>query len=167
MRVLFYHTAQQWSGSARAFAVAARGLQERGDSVSVVCRADTQVEQAFARDGLEVVPLPISGAVSRDAWRIRAVLKDKLTEVVFVHTEHEQLVASSAMRLAERGTVIRRIPAGSGVTMTRGTKLAGRIATARLLFSTETDRTRSGVGDGAFLAPLGLDVHKGEDVRAA
>jgi glycosyltransferase involved in cell wall biosynthesis len=167
MRVLFYHTAQHWSGSSRAYAVAARGLQERGDSVSVVCRADTQVEQAFARDGLEVVPLSISGAVSRDAWRLRAVFKEKLTEVVFLHTEHEQLVASSAMRLAERGAVIRRIPAGSEVTMTRGTKLAGRMATARVLFSTEMDRTRSGVGDGAFLAPLGVDVNKVEDVRAA
>src|ERR1700738_3631552 len=112
MRVLFFHTARSWTGSSRAFAVAARGLQERGDQVTVVCRTDTAAEQAFARDGIEVVSLPISDSVSRDAWRLRSVLKEKFTEVVFLHTEHEQLVASSAMRMAERGAVIRRLPAG-------------------------------------------------------
>ncbi|MFL5608361.1 MAG: glycosyltransferase, partial [Gemmatimonadaceae bacterium] len=86
MRVLFYHTAQSWTGSSRAFAVAARGLQERGDQVTVACRTDTPAEQAFARDGIDVVPLPISGAVSRDAWRLRTVLKDTSAEVVFLHT---------------------------------------------------------------------------------
>ena len=55
VRTLFYYTAQTWSGSARAFAVAARGLAARGEPVTVVCCADSAAEQAFAREGLEVV----------------------------------------------------------------------------------------------------------------
>jgi glycosyltransferase involved in cell wall biosynthesis len=167
MRILFYHTAESWSGSSRAFAVAARGLQARGEPVTVVCRTDSPAEQAFARDGLDVVSLPVGGAVSRDAWRLRTVLKEKFTEVVFLHTEDEQLAASSALRLAERGAVIRRIPADGRVTSGRGSKWAQRIATARLLFSTESDRARAGLADDAFIAPLGVDVSTVEDSRAA
>jgi glycosyltransferase involved in cell wall biosynthesis len=166
MRILFYHTGESWTGSSRAFAVAARGLLERGDNVTVVCRTDTPAEQAFARDGIDVVSLSISGAVSRDAWRLRTVLKEKFTEVIFLHTEREQLIASSAMRLAERGAVIRRIPAGGRIVAGSGSRWAGRMTTARLLFSTEMDRQRVGAAD-AFVAPLGVDVSKVEDSRAA
>jgi glycosyltransferase involved in cell wall biosynthesis len=166
MRILFYHTGDGWTGSSRAFAVAARGLMERGDHVTIVCRTDTPAEQAFARDGMDVVSLSISGTASRDAWRLRTVLKEKFTEVVFLHTEREQLVASSAMRLAERGAVIRRIPAGGRLVAGSGSRWASRIATPRLLFSTEMDRQRFGGAD-ALIAPLGVDVSKVEDTRAA
>lgn len=166
MRVLFYHSAPDWSGSSRAFAVAARGLAAQGASVTVVCRADSSAEQAFASDGIDVVPLVFSDSVSRDAWRLRTILKEKFTEVVFLHSEREQLVASSAMRLAERGAVIRRIPAGGSIGGSRSARLASRMATVRLLFSTELDRAGAGVGDQAFLAPLGVDVDKMEETRA-
>ena len=63
MRALFYYTAHRWTGSARAFAVAARGLAAQGEPVTVVCCADTPAEQAFAREGIEVVGAP--------AWRLR------------------------------------------------------------------------------------------------
>jgi glycosyltransferase involved in cell wall biosynthesis len=41
------------------------------------------------------------------------------------------------------------------------------MATARLMFTTEEDRARAGLADRAFVAPLGVDVHKVDDVRAA
>ena len=165
MRVLFYHAASDWSGASRVFAVAARGLAARGDTVTVVCRADSAAEQAFASQGLDVVPVPINDSASRDAWRLRTVLKDRQIEVVFLHTEREQLVASSAMRLAGRGTVIRRIPAGGVASAGRGGRLAAKMATSRLLFSTEMDRANAGVGDRGFLAPLGVDIEKADEMR--
>jgi glycosyltransferase involved in cell wall biosynthesis len=164
MRVLFYHTAPVWSGSSRAFAVAARGLAARGDSVTVVCRMDTPAEQAFASEGLEVVSLPISDSVTRDAWRLRTLLREKFIEVVFLHTEREQLVASTAMRLAERGAVIRRIPTGGSSSVGRAIRLAGRVASVRLLFTTETDRAKA--GGGGFIAPLGVDLQRLDEERA-
>lgn len=166
MRILFYHTAPAWSGSSRAFSVAARGLAARGDTVIVACRMDTPAEQAFASEGLEVVSLPISDSVTRDAWRLRSLLREKFIEVVFLHTEREQLVASTAMRLAERGAVIRRIPTGGSSSVGRGIQLASRVAAVRLLFTSETDRTKAGVGDRAFLAPLGVDLQKLDEERA-
>ena len=165
MRVLFYHAARDWSGASRVFAVAAQGLAAHGDTVTVVCRADSAAEQAFASQGLDVVPVPMNDSVSRDAWRLRTVLKDRQIEVVFLHSEHEQLVASSAMRLGGRGTVIRRIPAGGVASAGRGGRLAAKMATSRLLFSTEMDRAKAGVGDRGFLAPLGVDVEKADEMR--
>ena len=165
MRVVFYHTAREWSGCSRAFAVAAQGLTAKGATVTVVCRADSTAEQAFASQGLDVVPLPITDSVSRDAWRLRPVLKERFVEVVFLHSEREQLVASSAMRMAERGAVIRRIPAGAAEAARRGSRLATRMAASRLLFSTDMDRANAGAVDGAFVAPLAVDVEKADEMR--
>ena len=166
MRTLFYYSGRGWTGQARAFAIAARGLAARGEPVTVVCRPDGVAEQGFAREDLEVVTIPVSDSVSRDAWRLRTVLKEKFVEVVFLHTERELLVASSAMRLAARGAVIRRIATGSAVSAGRASRLAGRMATARLLFSTEAERKRAGAEDFGFIAPLGVDVERFDAERA-
>ena len=165
MNVLFYHTAKEWSGGARAFAIAAQGLVAHGDTVSVVCRADSPAEQAFASQGLDVVSLPMSDSVSRDAWRLRGVMKDRSTGVVFLHSEREQLIASSAMRLGGRGTVIRRVPAGGSGAAGRGGRFATRMAASRLLFSTELDRSRVEGGKNELLAPLGVDIAKADEMR--
>ncbi len=167
MRTLFYHTSQHWTGAARAFGAAAHGLASFNEPVTVACRAGTLAEQVFTRDGLDVVALPAGDSIAREAWRLRKVLQEKFIEVVFLHTEREHLIASSAMRLAERGAVIRRVPAGGSATSGRSVKIAGRMATSRLLFSTEEDRARAAAGDRAFLAPLGVDIAKVEGARPA
>jgi glycosyltransferase involved in cell wall biosynthesis len=105
--------------------------------------------------------------VTRDAWRLRAVLKEKFTEVVFLHTEREQLVASSAMRLAARGAIVRRIPTGCAVGAGRGARLASRLASVRLLFSTEEERARAGAESDGYVAPLGVDLERLDAERAA
>ena len=167
MRAVFFHSAPGFNGSSRAFAIGVRGLHERGDDVTVVCPVDSAAEQAFARDGVNVVPLPLSGSTSRDAWRLRSVLKEHSTDVVFVHTEREELVASSAMRFAQRGRVIRRIPAGAHEEAGRSSRWSQRMAAVRLLFSSEEDRQAAARADSAFVAPLGVDVARVEDTRAA
>jgi glycosyltransferase involved in cell wall biosynthesis len=166
VRTLFYYSASAWSGSARAFAVAARGLAARGEPVTVACCAGTAAEQVFAREGLDVVALPGDGTVAGDAWRLRRVLRDRFVEVVFLHTPREQLIASSAMRLAERGAVIRRIPAGRIAGSRDGGRLAERMASSRLLFTTEADRARSPGAASSFVAPLGVDVTRVDGIRA-
>jgi len=167
VRALFYYTANRWTGSARAFAVAARGLAARGEPVIVACCADTPVEQTFAREGIEVVTLPPGGSVAGDAWRLRKVLRERFVEVVFLHTEREQLIASTAMRMAERGSVIRRIPAGQTASAGRSSLLGVKMASVRLLFSTENDRARTKGAANEFIAPLGVDVKRVDGLRAA
>ena len=167
MRALFYYTANRWTGSARAFAIAARGLAAQGEPVIVACCADTPVEQSFAREGIEVVALPPGGSVAGDAWRLRKVLRERFVEVVFLHTEREQLIASTAMRLAGRGAVIRRIPAGQTGASGASTLFGAKMATARLLFTTEADRARTKGAANEFVAPLGVDVTRVDGIRAS
>jgi Glycosyltransferase len=167
MNTLILDGSKYWSGSSRAFAVAARGLVARGDAVTVVCREGSTAQAGYGQDGIDVQPLPLGASVTRDAWRLRAVLKDKSIEAVLFHSEREHLVVSSAMRLGGRGTLVRRIPAGGTATSGRSAKLADRMAVSRMLFTTTFDRDRSGLGERAFLAPLGVDVTKVQDARAS
>ncbi|MEP6617852.1 MAG: glycosyltransferase [bacterium] len=162
---MFYHTEQHWTGATRATVVAARGLAARGEPVTVVCQSGSALQQTLSGDSLDVVAMPADSLFGRDAWRLRAVLKEKFVEVVFLHTEREQLAVSSAMRLAERGAIIRRIPAGGSVMGNR--KAGGRGSASRLLFATEADRARSAAGDRALLAPLGVTVVAMPETRAA
>lgn len=166
MRALFYFTGQHWSGAARSFAVAARGFVAQGATVTVVCRAGSGPEKGFEHEGLDIVAVPPGASVGAEAWRLRTILKDRFIEVVFLHSEREHLAASSAMRLAERGGVIRRVPAGGSAVSGRSGKIAGKMATSRLLFANEADRGRAGTNND-FVAPLGVDVTKVQDVRAA
>jgi len=118
MRVLFYYSDRAWSGRARVFAAAARGLAERGYQVTYVCQPESAVEQRLSSAGYDIVPIagrPGAGT----GLRLRRVMHERFVEVVFVHTEREHLAAATALRLAERGAVIRRIGAGeNGVART-------------------------------------------------
>ena len=167
MRLLFLDASRHWSGSSRAFAAAARGLAARGDSVTIVTGDDSPTQAGYAHDGVEVLGLAHGTSIARDAWRLRTVLKEKAIETVFFHSEREHLVVSSAMRLGERGALVRRVPAGGSATAGRSGKLADRMGTSRVLFATNFDGDRSGLGERALVAPLGVDVATAHDARAA
>ena len=167
MRSLFFYSGREWNGEARAFATAARGLAARGEPVTIVCRPDGDAELGFAHEELDVVTIPVTDSVRRDAGRLRTVLKERFTEVVFLHTERELLVAGSAMRLAERGAIVRRIATGAPVTDGRGARQGNRQAGVRLLFSTEAERRLAGAESSGFVAPLGVDVERMDAERAA
>jgi glycosyltransferase involved in cell wall biosynthesis len=166
MRTLFYCSGREWTGQARAFAIAARGLAARGDPVTIVCRPDGSAEQGFTHEGLDVVTIPVGDSVGRDAWRLRTVLKEKFIEVVFLHTERELIVATSAMRLAARAAVVRRIATGTPVAPGRSSRLTKRMGATRLLFSSEEERRRAGAETDGFIAPLGVDVERLDAERA-
>jgi glycosyltransferase involved in cell wall biosynthesis len=167
MRTLFFHLGSHWSASSRAFAVAARGLVARGESVVVVPRAGTSRLQGFSEYGLDPVAFPVTKSISGDSWRLRAILREHNIEAGFVHTEREQLVLSSAMRLAQRGVVVRRIPAGGAPTAGTFATWSSRLATTRFLFTSESDRSRSGQDRNSFVAPLGVTTTENDDFRSA
>ena len=85
MRLLFLHTGNDWAGTARAFAVAARGLAARGHQVNFACLAGTVVEERLAREQLVVVSLTKSSG-ARVAGRLRGVLQQRAPDSVFVHS---------------------------------------------------------------------------------
>ncbi|MDQ3697223.1 MAG: glycosyltransferase family 4 protein [Gemmatimonadota bacterium] len=128
MRVLFLHSGRAWSGSARVFASASRGLAARGHQVTFVCSPDSPVEQRLDYAAYEVLPIDLGVPWGIAAWHLRQVLTMRFVEVCFVHTEREQLIVSAGSRMAERAAIVRRIAPGSPAAVGREGRLASRLA---------------------------------------
>lgn len=168
MRTLLYTSDETWTGCARTFVNAARGLAARGHQVTLACCGGSAVDQRAAAAGLETAAISPDANVASDAWWLRRVLQDRFVEVAFVHSEREQFVVGSAMRLAERGAVIRRIQPFQPVTTGTTARLAGRMAAAGLLVSVDEDLHRAeapGFVIPPMLAPLGVDPAEYDELR--
>jgi glycosyltransferase involved in cell wall biosynthesis len=171
VRILFYHEASAWSGEARAFAALARGLSERGHSVTFACLPDSAVEQHLEFGAYEVLPLIADSSASLAALRLRRALQERFVQVVCVHTDREHVVAASAARMAERAAVLRRVPVGTPVTLAPRARVALRFTSTGFVFGSEDDLRRAPPLPTARLAPavvpLGVDAAMYDPVRAA
>ena len=172
MRLLFYVGDRGWSGCARAFVAAARGLGARGHQVTLVCPGGSPTARRAEASGVETVPADPDATAAGDAWSLRRILLDRVVEVAFVHTDREQLVVSSAMRFAERGAIIRRVPTFLTPALLRSGRLALRIASAGLIFTTEAELVQAQTAPQLAslslppaVAPLGVDVTSYESIR--
>ena len=172
MRALFYIGEKQWNGCSRAFVAAAHGLLARGHEVTLVCPGGTTAARRADALGVDTVPADPDATAAGDAWSLRRVLQERFTEVVFVHSDREQLIVSSAMRLAERGAVIRRIPTFQAPAFLRSGRFALRIATTGLLFSTEAELKKAQASHDvpplplpSVFAPLGVDASTYDALR--
>lgn len=169
MGVLFLIADDCWSASARAFVLAARGLSARGHEVLLACQADCPVQARAGEAEIPVVTLDADASGARNALQLRTTLKEREIGVVFVHTDAELLMASSAVRLARAAAVIRRVPPFTVASQGSGARFARRIAATGLLFSTEADRQAADVGRhrvAAAVAPLGVDLTQHDAVSA-
>jgi glycosyltransferase involved in cell wall biosynthesis len=162
VRVLFYYSAAEWSGSARAFAAASVAMAGRGYQCTFVCRADSAVEDCLTPGaeklpGVELTPIPLGGPWMHESLRLRQVLLEHYVEVVFVHSEREQLIASLAIRLAERAALVRRIQAGFRLTRGPEARLGERLSATGYLFTTDGGGNNGSTPRGAF-EPVAADV---------
>ena len=176
MRVLFLHTAREWSGTARAFARAGRGLAERGAKVTLLVPPDSNVEIGVsARRGshrpdgappeepYEVIPFSSDGMAYFAARRMRKLFRRWDTDAVFVTTDREHLIAAIACFLARGGSVVRRAPAGVRLEMGFSGRFASRLARTTFLFASESDRRNAVLPQGALdsaVAELGVDAQQ-------
>lgn len=170
MRVLFHLGASEWAGGTRAFADAARLLAARGYTVIVTCPPGSLVEQRLGSpDGVEIVPLVAVGSWVDESSRLRQVVRDEHTEVVFVHTAREHLAAAAALRLADRGAVVRRVPVGAPLPLGGPTERAAAIlAASGFLFASHNDLQVISPPRRPFppvVAPLGVGVAAYQAVR--
>jgi glycosyltransferase involved in cell wall biosynthesis len=169
MRVLFLVSDNCWSASARAFVLAARGLAAKGHDVVLACQTDCPVQVRAGEAAVPVIKLEPDASAAGSAWMLRKTVQERDVDVVFVHTDQELLIASSAMRLGRgAGTVIQRVPPFAIASPGRGSRLATRIAPTGLLFSTEADRQAADVKRyrvPSAVAPLAVDPTVHEAVR--
>ena len=167
MRVLFYYSAAEWSGSARAFASVGAALADRYQ-VTFVCAGDSVVERRLAKAPFDVITLPTDNSGFVQSFRLRKVLNEHFVEVVFVHGDREHAVAAGAMRLAGRGAVLRRVRAGEKLELTSGGRTATRMAATGFIFTDAVEAQRASLPKRVFepvVADLGVPVEKYDDVR--
>ncbi len=139
MRVCFYHAEMEWSGRARAFADAATALRARGFEVTFICARGGSVERRLVAGGHDPIGIRARGTSAGVGWRLGRVLRRNFVEAVFVHSEREQLQAAIAVRVADRGAVIRRMPPFGSLTLGRDARFASRIAATGFIFAFADD----------------------------
>ena len=160
MRTLFYYSDRAWSGRARVFAAAARGLADRGYQVTYVCQPESAVEQRLSSAGYDIVPMGGRPGIGM-GLRLRRVMHERFVEVVFLHSAREHLAAATALRLAERGAVIRRFSGGENGAAGTG-RIALRLAASGTLHTLLADEPHP-VRQQGVLTPVWGDL--GVDTR--
>ncbi len=133
MRALFHHPHEDWTGSARAFALAARGLAASGWQVLFACCPDTEPHRRAVAMGLPVLPLERGDGLMAGSSALARALREQFVEVVFVHGERAHLAAAGAAWRAERGVIVRRFAAGEPVAFGRAVRATLRTAPTKVL----------------------------------
>ncbi len=170
MRVLFYLADMGWSGCARATFSLAQGLAARNHDITIACCDGSPLESRARAAKLDTVAIDSGSSAAGCTLDLRKVLRERSIDVVVATTERDQLIVSSAMRLAQHGGVLRRVPAFDGLTLRRGGRLALRIAPSGLVFTSDReleDVNASGWAIPAAVAPLGVDAPSYDDVQPA
>jgi glycosyltransferase involved in cell wall biosynthesis len=174
LHVLFLHTAREWSGTARLFARAARGVSERGAKVTFLVTPDSNVHLAVSprrapnqprntpiSEPFEIIPFSTEGWAFTAARRLKQIFRRWDADAIFVTTDREHLIAATACRLSGGGSVVRWTPSGKKLEMGFAGTLAGWLARTVYLFASETDRRASNIPKNAIesaSAELGVDV---------
>jgi glycosyltransferase involved in cell wall biosynthesis len=174
VHVLFLHSAREWSGTARLFARAGRGISERGAKVTLLVAPDSNVHLAVSprRDPgqarhtpipepFEIIPFSTEGLFFSAARRLKSIFRRWDADAVFVTTDREHLIAATACWMARNGSVVRWTPAGKKLEMTLSGRWAARLARTSYLFASEKDRRVADIPKNAIdstVAEIGVDV---------
>lgn len=170
MRVLFYAGDNTWTGATRTTLAAARGLASRGHSVTIASCEGSRLEQDALAAELDTVVINGSASTVGGAFDLRRILAEKFIEVAVVSSERDHLVVASAMRFAERGAVLRRLPSSLPLDLQTSGRLALRLAAAGLIVTTDRELRESappGWTIPATIVPLGVEPTSYDGVEPA
>ncbi|MEO7084720.1 MAG: glycosyltransferase family 4 protein [Gemmatimonadaceae bacterium] len=161
MRVLFYLGTKEWSATARVLVTAAGGLAGRGHAITIACCEGTRLERASRDAGLETILIGGTFFGTGGAWDLRKVLQAKFIEAAVVTSDADHRTVASAMRLAGRGSVLRRLQAFEPFDRETASKLSLKLAPSGLLVSSQAqagDARPKGWAIPTTVARLGVDA---------
>ncbi|MGI8401023.1 MAG: glycosyltransferase [Gemmatimonadaceae bacterium] len=174
MHVLFLYAGREWSGTARLFSRAARGVSERGAKVTLLVAPDSNVHLAVSprRDPnqprntpipepFEIIPFSTEGWFFSAARRLRKIFRRWDADTIFVTNDREHLIAATACWMSRGGVVVRWTPAGKKLNVDTAGHWAARFAKTWYLFASETDRRASEIpkkAAGSSIAEIGVNV---------
>jgi glycosyltransferase involved in cell wall biosynthesis len=174
VHVLFLHTAREWSGTARLFARAGRGISEHGAKVTLLVTPDSNVHLAVSprrdpgqprhtpiSEPFEIIPFSTGGWFLSAARRLKRIFRRWDADAIFVSTDREHLIAATACWLSRNGAVVRWTPAGRKLELGLSGRVASSLARTSYLFASETDRRAADMpknAAGSDIAEIGVDV---------
>jgi glycosyltransferase involved in cell wall biosynthesis len=170
MRVLFYTTASEWSATQRLLVTVARALVVRDHAVTLACCAGSAVEATAQAEGIGTVAVDADSSTAGGAWDLRRTLAEKAVEVAIVTNERDQLLVSSAMRMASRGSVLRRLQPFEKFEVQRSGRLALKLATAGVIVATEREIKEGGIPGWTIpmhVVPIGIDASGYDEIEPA
>jgi glycosyltransferase involved in cell wall biosynthesis len=135
VRILFFEPTSDWSGRTQAFLAAGRSLAARGYEVVFASPHGSVLAVGAGHAGLSVMPVDGRIGLGRRVRLLRRALMEHFVEVIFVHAEMDDLAASLAVRLAGRGAIVRRFPAGALPDTGWRTRAARRLAPVTYLLT--------------------------------
>ncbi|MGQ0537497.1 MAG: glycosyltransferase [Gemmatimonadaceae bacterium] len=160
-RALFVMHDAEWSGAARAFSLAARGLAGHGRAAFVMAAADSPAHAAAQRDEhVAALELPLNGAALARVLAIRSALRTHDIDVVFVQHDADRLAAAIAMLgRRERTKLVRRVGAGERLRPTRAGRLADSLVPATYLYTgRRNDPAAAPAASNRYRADLGVEL---------
>lgn len=166
MKILFYHSRREWTGTSRVIATAARGLAKKGHTARIVVPQDSAAEAGFARtlkgtESVEILIYENYGGWFAGGRGLRGLFRRWESDYVVVHNPKEHFSAALACFLGRRGTVIRRVPPGASVDLSGWDNWPVKLAKTKLLFSFESDAQAVAVRSKKIpveVATLGTDL---------
>jgi glycosyltransferase involved in cell wall biosynthesis len=135
MRLLFFDPSYYWSGRGRAFLAGARAMSQRGHDVTCACPRHSTFERKARVSGLANYAVSSSAILWGRSRALARALQEHFIDVIFVHDERDDLAASLAVRLTQRGAVVRRLGAGERPRLGRRTQWARRLAPVTYLLT--------------------------------
>jgi glycosyltransferase involved in cell wall biosynthesis len=174
VHVLFLHTAREWSGTARLFARAGRGISERGAKVTMLVTPDSNVhlnvsprrDPGQARhtpipEPFEIIPFSTDGMFFSAARRLKRIFRRWDADTIFVTTDREHLIAATACWMSRSGTVVRWTPSGTRLELGFSGRWGARLARTAYLFASDKDRRAAKIPKNAVdssIVEIGVDV---------
>ena len=82
-----------WRGGERQVIELIKGLRMRGHQNTLVCRPDSAIAQAAARNDIPVFTLPLAGEWDiRSIRALRSFIRNKNIDIIHTHTSHAQSI---------------------------------------------------------------------------
>lgn len=148
MHLLFVNCGKEWTGRARVFASVSHGLAERGYTTAFAAPEGSDAARLAAQAGATVVPLAADRGTLRDSRRLREILAAQPAEAVFVHSDHEHLVAAMALRKVRNAALIRRVGAGEHAEQSIRSRRAEKLWPVRYMYTSENPPTGQAAPSG-------------------
>lgn len=148
MHLLFLHGGREWTGRARIFATVATGLAERGYTTALAVPEGSDAARIATQMGASIVPLSAERGTWSDSRRLKEILAAQPADAVFVHSDHEHLVAAMAMRKLRNAVIVRRLGAGEHTDQSIRTRRAEKLMPVRYLYTSENPQTGQAAPSG-------------------